>query len=141
MLGNHGSRTSTSATAHTSGYKKHLGIVKTAKHTVDFVDALHRRRRAMFGIVARAKTRGQRGAELYLNRHFAAFESLVVGIGNDKIHILDALVVHVVYRIAAAAAHADHFYDILLLDEIKIHEIRHVVVFKQGFSHIAHKIK
>ena len=51
------------------------------------------------------------GAELQLDLRLIALQRLRVGVRDDELHALHALRDHVVDRVAAAAAHADHLDD------------------------------
>ncbi len=61
--------------------------------------------RANFGIGATAETFGEIYTELQLMLYGTAIKRLQVGVGHNKLNIFDALLVHVVHRIASAAAH------------------------------------
>jgi hypothetical protein len=52
---------------------------------------------------------GQIHANLQFVGYTAAFQRLHIGVTNHKLHIFDALVVHVVDGIAATTPYTDHF--------------------------------
>ena len=80
--------------------------------------------RPTLGIGAGAQALGDVGAELQLDLRLVALQRLRIGVGADELHALHALVDHVIDRIAAAAAHADHFDDRFL--GLCIDEFEHV---------------
>ena len=67
------------------------------------------RRFSGFAAIFRLAASTQTGfAELDDAVRMAAFQSLRIGIGRDEFHTLHAIGDHVLDRVAAAAAHADH---------------------------------
>ena len=90
------------AAAHAGGDEQH---VRAVDRLADAVDRFFRGGLAALGLGARAQARG---AELDQVVGGRAVEGLRVGVGADELNALDPLRDHVVDRVAAAAAHADH---------------------------------
>jgi hypothetical protein len=53
-----------------------------------------------------------------MDGHGGVVERLAVGVAKYECHVMDALTVHVVDCVAAAAAHADDFDDTILFGEV-----------------------
>nr|GFC91450.1 hypothetical protein [Tanacetum cinerariifolium] len=66
---------------------------------------------AALGLGTRAEAFGQVDANLELIGHVGAFQRLLVGVADNKLHILDALLVHVLHGIGAPTAHPNHLDD------------------------------
>ena len=110
-LRDHGRRARAGAAAHPGRQEQHVGAGDQLR---DAIAILHRGLPADFGIGARAETLGDVRPELQLNLRLIAFERLCIGVRDDELHALHALRDHVVDRVAAAAAHADHLDDCFL---------------------------
>ncbi len=119
-LGHHRRRAGTGAAAHARRQEQHVGA---GDDLGDALAVFQRRLAPDFGIGARAQPLGDAGAELQLDLGLVALQRLRVGVGGDELHPLHAFLDHVVDRIAAAAAHADHLdYSFLRLC---IHYFKH----------------
>ena len=63
---------------------------------------------ADFRVGAGAQPLGDVRAQLQLVSGLAAFQRLGIGVGADELHAVQPAADHVIHRVAAAAAHADH---------------------------------
>jgi hypothetical protein len=82
--------------------------VRAGQVVHDLLDRFLGRRGADGGTRARAQPLGHLGAHLDLLGRVRLLESLRVGVGDDELDPLELLLDHVVHRIAAGAAHAEH---------------------------------
>ncbi len=128
----HGSGARSRSAPHTGGNEQHTGILYLI---LDFFVFFFGGGLGHFRHVARTQT----FAQMYLYRHRAAFQSLGIGIAHNKINTFDAGTVHVVHRIAATAAHANHL-DVgrLVFGQHKVQNVTaligHFVHFRKGIS-------
>ena len=112
LLGNtshHWGSSCSGSTPHSRSHEHHLGAV--AEQPFQFFDVRFRLRASHLGFV----TGPQTGPQLQFHGHLYFRELLAIGVACRKRHTLDTLVVHVVHRIATAAAHTNHFDDMLHL--------------------------
>ena len=100
--GNDRCRARARAAAHAGGDEEHVGAVDGL---LDAVDRLFGRGLARFRLGPGAEAGG---AELDQVVGGRAVERLRVGVGADEVHALNALLDHVLDRVAAATPHADH---------------------------------
>ena len=98
---------SAGSSAHSSSDKHHGGVVfQFVEHVIEVFDG---------GIFSNFRTapcslaRSQGGAELDAHRNIGGLQSLVVGIAYNEVDTLDALFVHVIDGIRAAATYTDDF--------------------------------
>ena len=75
------------------------------------IPILERRLTADIRVRTRTETLGDGAADLQHRFCFAALQRLRVGIGGDEIDALHLLRQHVLYRVAATTANADHLDD------------------------------
>ena len=117
-LGHHRSRTSSSATTHTSGDKQHLGVVVhqcfnlVAAHLSGFA--------ADVGVVACTQLAL---AEVNRGLHTALQQGLVVGVAEYEVDALDAFLPHVVDGIATTATDTDDFDIVGLLHVNRLEQL------------------
>ena len=93
------------AAAHAGGDEAH---VAAGEPLDDLLDQLLGRGGADLGPGAGAEALGDAGAELELVAGLALLQRLGVGVRHDELAALELLVDHVVDRVAAGAADADH---------------------------------
>ena len=105
----HGSGARAGASAHAGGDEHHLGLV--VEERGDVVGALLSGEAGYLGVVARAETLGGGGADKEFCGHRRVAQGLAVGVADHKRNLVDVLLVHMVYGVVAAAAHAYHFDD------------------------------
>ena len=110
LAGYHRSGTRTRSAAHSGGDERHLGAV--AEHFPNVFDALLRGFTRLFGLVSGAKPLL---AELQMHRHGRIVKRLIVRIAQHERHVVNALPIHVVHRIAASTANADYLYNTFFL--------------------------
>ena len=101
----HRRRAGAGAAAHAGGEEQHVApLISSAMRSRSSSAAW----RPISGFGARAQALGDARAELQLHFGLVALQRLRIGVGADELHALHALRDHVVDRVAAAAADADH---------------------------------
>ncbi len=98
-------RAGAGAPAHARRQEQH---VRAGDGFGDTLAVFQRRLTPDLGVGPRAQPLGDAAAQLQLQFRGIALERLGVGVGADELHPLHALLDHVVDRVAAAAADADH---------------------------------
>src|SRR5512133_1760885 len=69
---------------------------------------------------------GERGTQLNFNRHRTVCQSLCISVADNKVYILNALLVHMIYSIAAATAYSKHLDDGgFVYRQFKMHKLVH----------------
>jgi hypothetical protein len=104
-LGQHRRRARAGAAAEPGRHEHHVGALE---QLVNPLAHLERRAAPLVGIGAAAEAARDLAAELDLVRRELVLERLRVGVRRDELHPLEARLDHVVERVAAASAHADH---------------------------------
>ncbi len=101
----HGCCTRSRAAAHAGGDEAHM---RTCQVVHDLIDRFFGRRTADFRQRSGTQSLGHMRTELDAARRLGCRQHLGIRVGGDEIDAFQALVDHVVDRIAAAAAYADH---------------------------------
>ena len=107
----------TCATAHTSRYKHHFGLI--VKRGIYLVKTFVGQRGPTFGVAPRPESR----SELQVVRHNIVVERLLVGISHKIAHLGYVVAIHLAHGITAAAPHTNH------LDNARCGHIRYLYQF------------
>jgi hypothetical protein len=110
-LGDYGRRPRTGTAAHAGSHEYHVGALYGVD---DHVPIFQRRFFAKIGVAARSQPQGEFRPDRKLNIRLAFVKHLLIRIDGDKLHPQKAVLDHVVYGVAPAAAYADNFDNRLL---------------------------
>ena len=103
-FGNNGSGSRTGSATHARGDENHLGL--GSEGGLNLFVALEGGLLADFGVRAGSEAFSEGRAELNFGLYGAVGQRLSVGVADDEIHSANALVLHVVDGVRAAAAYA-----------------------------------
>ena len=116
---NHRSGAGAGAAPHTCCDENHLGLI--VEQAGYFVGTLFGSQARLFGVVPRSESACHCRAYKQPVRHNRVVERLPVGVTHHKRHLFDALLIHVVHCVVAAAANTDNLdYNIIVL---LVHEV------------------
>ena len=129
-LGHPGGSAGAGAAAHAGGDEHHVGVLQDVGNGLA---AFLRGLLADFGLRAGAAALGNLLADLNLHRSLGPLQGLLIGVHANQLHAAHAGAGNAVYGVAAAAAHADHFYRLRSFIQQVVNFKRHVR-FLLGFS-------
>ena len=106
-FGDNGYCTGAGTASHSCSQEYHLGIASYGFHHI--VDVFHGSLATDIGFASRTAAFGNGGSKLNLHGHLTSGKSLMVGVTDYKVYILDALFEHVIYRVVSTAAYSYNF--------------------------------
>ena len=123
LASNNRRSTSTRTATHTSSDEHHLSTI--VEHVLDALDTFFSCLTSACWTVARTKTFA---TQLQAHGDRRILKRLGVGITDDKVYVVDAFAVHIVYGVTTTATHTDDFND-------RGSSSRHSQVYKSIFVH------
>ena len=108
-LGQYRSSTSSRSAPQTSRNKDHFGV--GSNQFLEIFHGFHRSLSANLGLITRPSPFRQKRTQLQTIPDQIALQSLVIGIANQKVHVLDAFLKHVIHRVASCTSDTDNLDD------------------------------